>query len=114
MPSKEYLTEEMLNKVLTFTVDLAPMGEEGPIAKKIKVELRGEPSKNELFATSLREILNVKKLVIDTGNIDETPPIYSPFNRSSSDLFMKSTISRGELLVQLVLRVTVVKVGMRS
>ena len=33
---------------------------------------------NELFATTLRELVANNELVIDTGNIDETPPVYLP------------------------------------
>jgi len=84
VPSKTFITEQILNKVFKFIV---PMEEEEPSAKKM-VELCGELLKNELFVISLCEILNVKELVIDTGNIDETPPTYSPFNRSTSDFFM--------------------------
>ena len=87
VPSKTFISEEKLNRLFTFTVHMA-IEEEGPSAKRMKVELSAEPSRNELFAISLRELLDVKELVIDTGNIDETPPVYSPFNRSSSDLYM--------------------------
>ena len=51
------------------------------------MELCGEPSKNELYVISLRKVLDAKELVINTGNIDETPPTYSLFNCSSSDLY---------------------------
>ena len=65
-----------------------PTKEEGLSAKRVRVKWCGEPLKNELFVISLRKILDVKELVIDTETIDETPPTYSPLYRSLSDLYM--------------------------
>ena len=92
VPSKTFINEEKLNRLFMFTVYVAieEEEEEGPSAKKMKVELRTEPSnlKNKLFAISLCKLLDAKEQMIDTGNIDKTPPVYSPFNWSSSDLYM--------------------------
>ena len=85
---KTFISSENLNRLFTFTVEMEMGDEEGRSAKKMKVELCAEPSKNELFATTLRELVANKELVINTGNIDETPPVYSPFHRSTSDLHM--------------------------
>ena len=62
--------------------------EKNVLSKKMKIELSGEVSKNQVFCTSLRKMIKLDELVIDTGLVDETPPVYSPFRRSTTDLYM--------------------------
>ena len=88
VPSKTYITEEKVNRLFTFTFQMAMEEEEGPSTKRMKIELHTEPSKNEVFVASLCKILDTKELVINTGNIDDTPSLYSPVNRSRTDLYM--------------------------
>ena len=97
-PSKLFITTENLNKVFDFTVQLDLNSDfaaststselEPRAAKRIKVQLSSEISKNELFTSTLREILDLDEVVIDSGYIDDTPPLYSPFHRSRADLYM--------------------------
>ena len=42
-------------------------------AQSMRVELSAEPSKNEFFVTTLRKLLAINELVIDTGNIMSPP-----------------------------------------
>ena len=52
------------------------------------MQLGGKVSKNELACNTLKELLKSKDMIVDTGLLDETPPMYSPFCRSKTDLFM--------------------------
>ena len=58
--------------------------EEGRSTKKMKVELYGE----RIVCNYAMRTGSQHELVIDTGNIDETPPVYLPFHRSTSDVHM--------------------------
>lgn len=81
------LDKEQLEDLFSFTVQVG-VGVEEPSRKRLKVQLGGEVSKNELACNSLRELLKSKDMIVDTGLLDETPPTYSPFCRSKTDLFM--------------------------
>ena len=35
-----------------------------------------------------KDIVKIKELIIDTGVIDDSPPMYSPFHRSKADLYL--------------------------
>ena len=92
-PAKLYVSREKLNTLFNFTVhmevgDDSDDDNEGPSAKKMKIELSGEVSKNQVFCPSLRKMIKLDELVINTGLVDETPPVYSPFCRSTTDLYM--------------------------
>ena len=66
--AKEFISTENLNVLFNFTVhmDIEDTGNEGTSsAKRMKIELCGELSKNELFCTTLREMVKVKELIID-------------------------------------------------
>ena len=88
--AKTFISSEKLNRLFNFSVHVEEEinDDKGPSVKRMKVELSAEPYKNEVLATTLYEVLDVEGLVIDMGSIDETPPVYSPFNRSSTDLYM--------------------------
>ena len=85
--TKTFISGDSLNRRFHFAIHLEETSDdEVPSVKRIKVELSAEPYKNQVFAKTLHEVLSLDGLVIDTGNVDETPPSYSPFNRSTSDL----------------------------
>ena len=90
VPAKPFVSQEKLNTLFNFTVhmDMEDNNDEGPSAKRIKIELSGETSKNQVFCTTLRKMVNLEELIIDSGFVDETPPVYSPFRRSTADLYM--------------------------
>ena len=87
---EQYISRDYLNTLFDFTVHMdLEDNVDTSSAKRMKIELSGEPSKNKLFCTMLRKIVKVKELVIDTGYIDgDTPPLYSPYHPSKADLFM--------------------------
>ena len=87
---EQYISRDYLNTLFDFTVHMdLEDNVDTSSAKRMKIELSGEPSKNELFCTMLRKIVKVKELVIDTGYIDgDTPPLYSPYHPSKTDLYM--------------------------
>ena len=94
VPAKPFVSQVKLNTLFNFTVhmDMEDNNDEGPSegpsAKRIKIELSGETSKNQIFCTTLRKMVNLEELIIDSGFVDETPPVYSPFRRSTADLYM--------------------------
>ena len=61
---------------------------EAPSVKRLKIELEGEISRNEWTCKGLKQLLQLKGLVVDSGILEETSPFYSPFYRSLTDLFM--------------------------
>ena len=54
----------------------------------MKVQLRGETAKNEVTCATLQELLSEHDIIVDMGQLDETPSAHSPFHRSQTDLFM--------------------------
>ena len=89
---RNYITADDLTNLFSFTVhmDVRDSGEgTSSSSKRLKIELSSEPSKNEIFCKTLREMVKVEGLVISTGYIDgDTPPTYSPYHRSNPDLYM--------------------------
>ena len=73
------ISKENMNHLFDFTVhkDMQSDNKDGgePAAKRMRVQLSGEVSKNELLCTTLREILNVPELVVGSGILDDTPPL---------------------------------------
>ena len=65
------------------------------------IQLRGETSKNEVTCATLQELLFEHNIVVDMGQLDETPFAHSPFHRSQMDLFMyhKQFLSKKSLQV---------------
>jgi len=84
--------KNLLDALFDFTVQI-DMGnkQEGELkssAKRIKVQLSKEVSKNELTCKSLREFLKKERLTISFGYLDELPTSCSPFNRSHRTFFV--------------------------
>ena len=76
----EVLDKEQLEELFSFTVQVGvEEPREKPSRKRLKVQLGGEVSKNELACNTLKELLKSKDMIVDTGLLDETPPMYSPF-----------------------------------
>ena len=73
VPAKPYVGREKLNILFNFTVHM-DMEDEGSSVQRMKIELSGEISKNQVFCTTLRKMVKLKELIIDTGFVDETPP----------------------------------------
>lgn len=87
LTSDEVIDKDELKVILDFKVDIETTSEE-PSAKRRKLKLKNEVSKNEVTITTLKQMLLSKKILVDTGLLDETPSLYSPFYRSQTDLFM--------------------------
>ena len=61
---------------------------EEPQAKRRKVQLEKEESKNEVTYATLKEMLISKGIFVNQGALDESPSLYSPLHRSKTDLYM--------------------------
>ena len=89
LTNNEVIDKEELKVMLDFEVGINTTSDsEEPHAKRRKVILQHEVSKNEVTFTMLKDMLLSKQILVDTGSLDETPSLYSPFCRSQTDLFM--------------------------
>lgn len=60
-----------------------------PTSKRLKIEIEeGEMAKNEWACKGLKQLFTLEGLIVDSGMLEDCPPHYSPFYRSSIDLFM--------------------------
>ena len=86
----QIVNKKTLEDLLDFNLEtkLDTTDPEAPSVKRLKIELEGEISRNEWTCKGLKQLLQPKGLVVDSGILEETPPFYSPFYRSLTDLFM--------------------------
>ena len=82
LTSKEVIDKKELMVILDFEVDIDTTLDESRAAKRRKLTLKHEVSKNEVTSAKLKEMLMSKKVLVDTDTLDEAPSLYSPFCRS--------------------------------
>lgn len=73
----------MLDDLLDFNLEVSqgPV-DEAPSAKKLKIELEGEIPRNEWTCKGLKQLLQPKGVIVDSGILEDTLPLYFPFYRS--------------------------------
>ena len=86
--SPKIIKEEDIEAILDFNLRIEGGVFNEPHPKRMKVQLRGETAKNEVTCATLQELLSEHDIVVDMGQLDETPSAHSPFHRSQTDLFM--------------------------
>ena len=84
------LSRENLDTLFNFTFHLDMENEEGTSSgeKRMKLQFTGEVLRNEATCASFHKMLTDQRFIIDFGILDDSPPSYSPFNRSMADLYM--------------------------
>ena len=86
--SHKVIKEEEIEAILNFTLRVEGDMLDEPHPKKMKVQLRGDTSKNEVTCSTLKELLSEHNIIVDMGQLDEIPSVHSPFHRLQTDLFM--------------------------
>lgn len=71
-----FVSKSILDSLFKFTfhMDMEEKGgaSDAPSAKRMKIEVNSEVTKNEIFCKTLRDVVKIQELVIDTGIIDDT------------------------------------------
>lgn len=89
LASEKFIGPEELECLLDFAVNVPSGSNSGsPSVKKLKLNVQNEMAKNDLTCDALKQLLSGKGIVVDKGILEETPPSYSPFYKSRTDMFM--------------------------